>query len=281
MINSVKLLQYPKHNFNYLNPDSNRPQVQNLIKKLQEGVEFKPGINIVVGENGCGKSTLLNIIREVNLCRQSFIPKLKNMPVLSLENLKDVFDHFEVKADFRIPVFNLYRLSEDYTSLSDSTGSSVLGTKESVTQFLALNEESNGQNVKGDLAMLFHYMWERQSECYPAIKYIKDLDNEESYRNKGTLSETTSTEVLEMFRKSTIVSDPITYTILMDEPDQGLDINNLKDIYGVLSCDKESTQLIAVVHNPILVYKLSKLPYVNIIEMSPNYLEIVKDFVNN
>ena len=105
MINSVKLLQYPKHNFNYLNPDSNRPQVQNLIKKLQEGVEFKPGINIIVGENGCGKSTLLNIIREVNLCRQSFIPKLKNMPVLSLENLKDVFDHFEVKADFRIPVF--------------------------------------------------------------------------------------------------------------------------------------------------------------------------------
>ena len=144
-----------------------------------------------------------------------------------------------------------------------------------------MNEESNGQNVKGDLAMLFHYMWERQSECYPAIKYIKDLDNEESYRNKGTLSETTSTEVLEMFRKSTVVSDPITYTILMDEPDQGLDINNLKDIYGVLSCDKESTQLIAVVHNPILVYKLSKLPYVNIIEMSPNYLEIVKDFVNN
>lgn len=281
MINSVKLLQTPKHNFNYLNPDLNKPQVQTLIKKLEEGIEFTPGINIIIGENGCGKSTLLNIIRSVNLCRQSFIPKMDHLPATSLTDLYEMFTNFEVKADYRVAVFNLYRLCEDYKSLGDSSGSSIFDSKDNLTQFLALNEESNGQNVKGDLAQMFNYMWTRQSECYPALKYIKDLEKDKCFSKEGGLiGKATYPNVFNLFKKNLVVSDPIVYTILMDEPDQGLDIDNLQDIYGILSNEKPQTQLIAVVHNPIMVYKLSKLHYVNVIEMSPNYLQKVKDFIN-
>ena len=37
------------------------------------------------------------------------------------------------------------------------------------------------------------------------------------------------------------------------------------------------TQLIGVIHNPILIYKLSKLERINIIELTDGYLEEIKD----
>ena len=50
-------------------------------------------------------------------------------------------------------------------------------------------------------------------------------------------------------------------------------------IFQELGNDKPQTQLIAVIHNPVLIYKLSKLDYVNIIEMSKDYLNKVKQFI--
>ena len=37
----------------------------------------------------------------------------------------------------------------------------------------------------------------------------------------------------------------------------------------------------AVIHNPILIYKLSKCSHVNIIEMTDGYVEDVVKFVEN
>lgn len=70
------------------------------------------------------------------------------------------------------------------------------------------------------------------------------------------------------------------YTILMDEPDRNLDIDNIMDLYKVLSFHKPQTQIIAVIHNPALIYKLSKLDCVNFIEMTRGYLNKVVDFMN-
>ena len=40
------------------------------------------------------------------------------------------------------------------------------------------------------------------------------------------------------------------------------------------------TQLICVIHNPILIYKLSKLEYINFIELTKGYLKEIKDVFN-
>ena len=40
------------------------------------------------------------------------------------------------------------------------------------------------------------------------------------------------------------------------------------------------TQLICVIHNPILIYKLSKLNYINWIELSEGYLDKIKEVFN-
>ncbi len=65
----------------------------------------------------------------------------------------------------------------------------------------------------------------------------------------------------------------------MDEPDRNLDIENARDILGMLSYRKEQTQLIAVVHNPLLIFALSKDPGVHFIEMTKGYINKVKKTV--
>lgn len=70
------------------------------------------------------------------------------------------------------------------------------------------------------------------------------------------------------------------YTIIMDEPDRNLDIDNIMDLYKVLSFHKPQTQIIAVIHNPALIYKLSKLDCVNFIEMTKGYLKKITGFMN-
>ena len=65
----------------------------------------------------------------------------------------------------------------------------------------------------------------------------------------------------------------------MDEPDKNLDLENSKQVYGILSHRKEQTQIIAVIHNPVLIYKLSKLGGINFIEMEPGYVDEITKFV--
>lgn len=67
----------------------------------------------------------------------------------------------------------------------------------------------------------------------------------------------------------------------MDEPDRNLDIDNIMQIYNVLSFHKLQTQIIAIVHNPALIYKLSKLDCVNFIEMTEGHLSKICIFVSN
>lgn len=57
--------------------------------------------------------------------------------------------------------------------------------------------------------------------------------------------------------------------------------DNIMQIYNVLSFHKPQTQIIAIVHNPALIYKLSKLDCVNFIEMTEGYLNKTCTFVSN
>lgn len=284
MINSVKMIGYSNHSFNYLQEYSRNKQVQKLVKRLEEGIEFKPGINIIVGENGCGKTTLLNIIRRSNLLEHSFIPKSNHFRVTNLEQMDELYDCFEIKQDLRLPVFNLYRMADD----SEKIAKNDLDSSLEVKQFLGMKEESRGQNLKGDMAQLFHIMFERQSECYPMMKYLKESaerfptpeKKEEKKEGSINIPVPDGPAIMRKVMENHVDSERPTYTILMDEPDQGLDIENLKDIYNTVSYNKEDTQLIAVIHNPFLIYKLMKLDYVNFIEMSEGYLKKVKEFLD-
>lgn len=66
------------------------------------------------------------------------------------------------------------------------------------------------------------------------------------------------------------------YTILMDEPDRNLSLKNIQSIKDILSFHKPNTQIIAVIHNPLLIYSLSKNKDLNFIEMNRGYIKKIK-----
>jgi len=70
------------------------------------------------------------------------------------------------------------------------------------------------------------------------------------------------------------------WTIILDEPDRNLDLKNIDKIKGILSFHKRNTQIIAVVHNPLLIYALSKKKNINFIELTPGYIDRIKNQIN-
>lgn len=67
----------------------------------------------------------------------------------------------------------------------------------------------------------------------------------------------------------------------MDEPDRNLDLKHIDEIKGILSYHKAHTQIIAVVHNPLLIYSLSKNKNINFIEMTKGYIKEVCNIVDS
>ena len=68
------------------------------------------------------------------------------------------------------------------------------------------------------------------------------------------------------------------YTVLLDEPDRNLDIKHIKELFNVLSYHRPVTQLVCVIHNPVLIYKLMQTD-VHFVELTPDYLNKIKSFI--
>ena len=66
------------------------------------------------------------------------------------------------------------------------------------------------------------------------------------------------------------------WTTLLDEPDCSVDIEKLKQLYGVLNFKKPNTQIICVIHNPFLIAKLAKVEGVNFVELSKGYVKKIQ-----
>lgn len=275
MIFSVKKIGASDHCFNYITDVSRNHQVQKLCKKLEDGIEFKPGINILIGENGCGKSTVINIIREGNLLNHSFKPDPHYLMVSDLDQLQDCYDVFEIKQDLRYAVMNLYRMSEDPKKLA----SNDLRDGNELMQFLSIEESSKGQNVQGDINQLFNTLFEHTEECYPVVYYANKCA--ERFPEKTQFNKS-GKEVLETLWKNHQEYKDVEpcISVVMDEPDAGQDVENLSRIFRMLSTPRDDMQIIAAIHNVAMIERLSQMENINIIEMSDGYLEKVHKFVN-
>ena len=98
------------------------------------------------------------------------------------------------------------------------------------------------------------------------------LDNMLKYYKDNTF--VTSTSVKEQLLR---------YTVLIDEPDRNLDIYGIEDLYKMLSYQRDDTQLIVIIHNPMLIYKLYKAKNrcnINFIEMVPGYIDKILEIIS-
>lgn len=247
----------------YIRDNENTPitYLPNLDKfKNGTKYEFKEGVNVIVGENGSGKTTLLNLIRAYLLIGEKDCDKgIYNSNINRLfrtYNGEGMLDGVDVYADYERNTFRLCHASE-------ISNDGVVKDFNSFGTYVEQIHSSTGESIKIALNSLFGMMFGANAK----LKY-----------DYGKLGDTYPMYV-EYVGKHKVKGNE--WTIIMDEPDRNLDIDNIDQILEILSFHKEQTQIISVVHNPLLIYSLSKNKEVNIIELTDGYVNRVCSKIEN
>ena len=253
MVTKVEIKDNTKSPFHYL-PD---------IAKFHNGAtfEFNPGVNIIVGENGSGKSTLMNLIKTY-LC-VDFQECSTGMYNSALNKLRrsigdDLYEGVSVYADYKKNTFRLAQSSELY-------GEDKVGNMKNFALYMEQSRSSAGEAILVSISALLQKMFSKDVQL--TFDYEKASKSFSQYR-----------DYIQAHRVEDCADE---YTVLMDEPDKNLSLENIKQVADILSFHKEHMQIIAVVHNPIVIYKLSRFKSINFIEMTDDYVNTLVRTVNS
>lgn len=238
------------------------------LKAFANGTEYRftDGVNVLVGENGSGKSTLITLIKkylmvEYEWCdRGAFNSNIRDLyKVVKVEGLSGFCNGVDVYADYVNNTFNLVPFEQRQGSNGFIDLDHPIDLGRNIALQFDFQEMSKGQQMNLAIYSLFEKMFSK--DAILEFKYLKEYEGYKEY-----------VEYIEKHR----IEYNRTWTILMDEPDCSVDIEKLRELYGVLSYNKPNTQIIAAVHNPFLILKLAKVKGINIIEMSKGYIEKIK-----
>jgi len=270
MIYSLEFKNKKKTPFNYIEKGFSNDEKFILKKKYN----FSEGINVLVGCNGSGKSTLLNLIKHYTLCGKSFSSDAgitSNMEFQQYFNFttkkESLLDGVVITADYTNTFYNL-RFIDNLKSHN------ILEKFLNVGQYLNNQSLSDGEKNVAAIRLMLDEMFSGKNDGkFPVDQIKKNKDNtNDVWQNRCEL-------LLGYYEKNH--KDGNKYTVIMDEPDRNLDLYNSKQIYGFLSKEREDTQIIAAIHNPTMIYKLSQLEHVNIIELTDGYVEDIVEFIES
>ena len=224
------------------------------VDSLDNGAKFtfNEGVNIIVGANGSGKSTLINLIALYTLSLEGSSTWPSMVCSNRLERIDIGFsDGVDVVGDYRGKTYY-------YRNLQLTEGDAGMKDFSTFKHYVNALNSSYGQNTQISLQLLWEMAFNNTDQAFP-IKSLK--------KNESNLAK----QLIQYYKKNHKNGEE--FTFLLDEPDRNLDIYALDDLYSICSYHKPNTQLIVVLHNPLLIYKLYKnCKDINWIEMTPNYL---------
>lgn len=236
--------------------------------------EFLPGVNIVVGPNGSGKSTLFKMMAMYFLCERTFssqIPKEGfKMPMLFGYTDGELCDGIKIHADYMGVVYN-------YHSHSERDNDDIFSSLNDFSLYIDNATSSYGEQQMNTLQTMFDIAFSNKDVQFPLLT-IKDMaKGEDDYWGPKMKA------LFNYYKENSIpvTEETFEYTFLFDEPDRNLDVSNIKTLSSIFGFHKPMTQIIAVVHNPLLIYSLSKKSDVNFIEMEDGYLNKVISAVDS
>jgi len=255
--------------------------------------EFRVGLNVIVGANGCGKTSLLNVIRYLTMCDGTFSSNIARGHSEWQMHRRNVyeggyFQNVKLRADYKNSVWNLRKKGDvkDYEWMSSTENFSD-----------RMSHKSDGESVKRSIMQMLAYM------MYGYDKTMeKKIENGVGCRSfsKSVLDELHN--ISEQYKKGGIEDDKNIWlaisnyydenkvdfkgiTMLLDEPDKGMDVDNVTDLYDWLVTDttkgKGMYQTICVLHNIGMIHRLMREGVANFIELSEGYLEKVEGFFDD
>lgn len=251
MIHTLDITNIKQTKYNYLKPN-------NLL--LKKPIEFNKGLNIIIGDNGSGKTTLIKMLMDYTFCWSGRTNLELNIE--SKDSVHQLFDPNEfysgivIKNDYRLKVFKTIQNSE-------IKHHEQLNNIDFFERTLTANKKSDGEN-----------------QLYSISKTIKEMFSTDVSTNFDILDQDVNDRwkeycnVIKRYIKDNSVNetkDNYAITLMMDEPDRNLDVDNIKQIHTILSNPKDNGQIIVTLHNPLLIYSLLKMPDINIIELSKGY----------
>lgn len=253
--------------------------------------EFTPGLNVIVGPNGCGKTSMMNVIRYLTFCNGSFSSDLSRGHSEWQMHRSNIFGNgywfdVELKSDYKMAVWNL-RKKGDFEEYEFCSSSENMSQK--------LSRKSDGQNIKTAFSMMMGYMLYGYED--PFKKDVEKGKDSRSFKKRCLDPLDAMCKQTEKYDKK--AKDDCWHvmrkyyednrvegkgiTILMDEPDKGMDIDNVKDLLEFMVKDHENNrgkggQMICVLHNIGMIHRLKSVEGVNFIELSEGYVDKVERF---
>ena len=251
------------------------------VKSLKGKVfEFTPGLNIIIGANGCGKTSMLNVIKDIMFCKKKVYSDIKygSYAVLKIEGMFEsgIWHLTEMESDYRTLLFSL-RPEDDLRSSELDNMMNFLQTYESY-------HSSSGENVLNSFHLLGKELVSFQGEKMKELSFKKEVLDKlpELLERHGDMA-----SIIQNYYKRNMISDKgevqkhSGITIVMDEPDRGLDVINLQSVFGLIEnwVDIGKAQIIMSCHNPLLIQKFRKQEWCNVIELTEGYMGKIEEWM--